>query len=347
VSKKPISHDPNFWATAKAIKSLNEQKLCLAESRADACEGQIIKAHTIPRSQLERIAVNGHVYAMKGDLPTFEKTGGKIEITKQGIGSFSRLNCFCAKHDVKLFSCVENQSITGTPEQVAALHYRAIGAELYRKVVGISPFEQIVEQLSNVRSAADRAKLLFAEAHITGTKLGIADVGKTFVRCENAIFNEKYDDVGALIVRFKNPPSIMCVGAFFPEFDFLGRRLQSLADLSLDDVSLSILTADGKAIVILAWLKPSNISKRFSETFIAQPANLLSTLLIQVAFEHLENSCANMIWWDAMKDVERNSLIGRMQHTLDSLEPLQGPYLAFGGIKFDDWQYDDHFFVNP
>jgi len=204
-----------------------------------------------------------------------------------------------------------------------------------------------VEQLSNARSAADRAKLRFAQAHITGTKLGIADVAKTFVRCEDAILNEKYDDIGALIVRFKKLPSILSVGAFSPEFDFLGRRLQSLSDLNLDEISLSILTADGKAIVILAWLKPNNISKQFSETFIAQPEDLRSTLLIQTAFEHLENTCANISWWDAIKNVERNSLIGRMQHTLDSLEPREGSYLAFGGIKFDDWQYQDHFFVNP
>jgi hypothetical protein len=339
--KKPISHDPEFWATAATIKTFTERRLCIAKSDADPCEGPIIRAHTVPRSQLQKIAADGHVYAMQGDLPTFQKTGGQVEIVKRGIGNFSVLNCFCEKHDRELFACVETEVITGTREQVAALHYRAIASELYRKYTAVETAKHILST-----KAGERNQRLL-EAGLVGQQLGLIDSGKNIARCERAIFGEQYDELGALVIQFNRLPSIMTVGAYNPLFDYSGRRLQSLANEEVYAISFSILTAGSRAVVILAWLKPSEVATTFVEALCGQPQNLWTTLLIQTAFSHLENTCANMSWWDGLKNVERQSLLGRIQQTLHLPGPhSDGSYMTFGGIKFDDWKYHSHSFVN-
>jgi hypothetical protein len=64
----PTSHDPNFWAAVETLKRSQETKVCLAASSSDPCQNGIIAAHMIPRSQLQHIAVNGHVYTLVGNL---------------------------------------------------------------------------------------------------------------------------------------------------------------------------------------------------------------------------------------------------------------------------------------
>ena len=185
------------------------------------------------------------------------------------------------------------------------------------------------------------------EKIVAGQQLGLIDAGKTIARCEQAIFGEKYDNLGALLIQFDKLPSIMAVGAYNPQFDYSGRYLQSLANEELHQVSFSILTADSSALVILAWIKPNKVATRFVETLCKQPQNLWTTLLIQTAFSHLENTCTKISWWDELKNVERQSLLGRIQETLDLPGPHpDGAYMTFGGINFDDWEYRGHSFIN-
>jgi hypothetical protein len=344
----PISHDPEFWAAAETLKKTREQKLCLAASHFDPCQGNIISAHTIPRSQLQNIAENGHVDCFAGDLPTFNETGGEVKIVQKGIKKFSVLNCFCAHHDVDLFSPVENYPLTFTAEQIAILHYRAIASEVYRKMTALNGFGQAIAQASKgkkFKNTTYRREL--SESYIHGTKLGIVDIGKTFKSCENIVYNKNYSDMSALIVKFDRPPSIMSVGAFSPEFDYGGNRLQSLHDESIicDEVSLSILVAGGRAAVIFAWLKDANVGRRFAESFIRQKPELYTALAIQTAFEHLENTCMRSSWWGGLKAVERQALHQRMNVAI-SFSRRDSSALRFGGITFDDWGYSDSQFAN-
>ena len=53
-----LVHPAEFWMTTETIKKINQRKLCLAAARND-CNGPIVEAHTIPRSQLQKIAIVG------------------------------------------------------------------------------------------------------------------------------------------------------------------------------------------------------------------------------------------------------------------------------------------------
>ena len=46
-------------------------------------------------------------------------------------------------------------------------------------------------------------------------------------------------------------------------------------------------------------------------------------------------------WWNGLKEVERNVLSAWMVPAMHSAKTL-----AFSGIKFDDWGYSTHRFVN-
>ena len=101
---------PNdYWTSAEVMKEIFETRVCLAETHSpDACNGAIIKAHTIPKSQLQKIAVDGHVYAMRFTAADLARNDGVLTAQKVGVGTFSVLNSFCAAHDNNVFRHVED-----------------------------------------------------------------------------------------------------------------------------------------------------------------------------------------------------------------------------------------------
>jgi hypothetical protein len=106
----------DFWEVAAAHRRFLKRKLCLAESEMDPCKSAIVEAHTIPRSQLKSIARNGHVYAG----PSLEQMVSSVEmplLREVGIGKFSTLSCFCARHDKQIFSDVEDIPLIFTPRR--------------------------------------------------------------------------------------------------------------------------------------------------------------------------------------------------------------------------------------
>ncbi|ABD88376.1 hypothetical protein [Rhodopseudomonas palustris] len=343
----PNSHDPSFWAAVEIIKKSRETKLCMASSSSDPCTGPIIAAHTIPRSQLQHLAEDGHVFTLFGNLQTFAKTQGKLELARKGIRTFSTLNCFCSHHDVSVFSPIENAPLTFTPQQIACLHYRAIAAEMYRKMTALAGLEKTLSDLPKSKKMKRTTRQDFAQRVLCGTKLGLIDVGRTFQRCEDALFCGRFDDVSGLMIKFRQPPTLMSVGGFSPAFDYRGRRLQDLSDetASCDQVSISVLSSFGKAAVIFAWVKGANAPKLFAESFLRQQSSHYTTLIIQTLFEHLENTCMNITWWDGLRSIERKLLTERMQA---AIEPERRPSAAYTycGVTFDDWGYEDHEYIN-
>jgi hypothetical protein len=129
-----MSIPPEAWSFAERHQRLFKFKECLGAGDQSPCEGQIVRAHIIPRSQLKQIAQDGHIVAVPISLPAImkmQRTG--FEAKEMGVGEFSTMNCFCAGHDKALFAPVEDAPLMFAPEQLALLHYRVIAAEFYQR----------------------------------------------------------------------------------------------------------------------------------------------------------------------------------------------------------------------
>jgi hypothetical protein len=341
---KLVAHSAEFWSASETIEKLHKKKLCVAASKKD-CKGHIIEAHTIPRSQLAKIAVSGHVSYFRMTPADLLTNNGRATVGERGIGKFSVLNFFCAKHDQELFSHLENDELVFDREQLALLHYRAMAAELYKKMNGL---EVARYNVKIIRKKGDPQKLDLMRAFEAGTLLGVRDTSRSFSKCETLLSGQDYARVCGLVVRFKTMPSIMTVGGFSPEFDYDGRLIQRLgrADSTYEQVGLSILAAASRAAVVFTWLADANVCDRFVRSFISKDQNLLTTLAIQTAFEHLENTCMKKNWWDSLLEIERQMLLERMQYAGGSSQERTGACLQYGGVSFDQWDYDSHSFIS-
>jgi hypothetical protein len=178
---------------------------------------------------------------------------------------------------------------------------------------GLNSIRFIIEHL---KARQDKfGKLPDARASESGQMLGVRDMSKTFSTCEKLLVNKQFKDVHAAIFKFKKMPSIMTVGGFTPEFDYDGLLLQRLGrdESEYHQIGLSIESLSrGGAVYHLDH--DVEVCDRFVNSRLAQDPILYSTLAIQTAFEHLENTCMNIPWWDGLRAIERETLQRRMQY---------------------------------
>jgi hypothetical protein len=333
-----------FFKAADTLARFLKEKVCLAESSGTPCEGAIISAHTVARSQLEKIAVDGHVKAFNISAAQLDRSDGHIGVKDFGINQFSTLNCFCEKHDASIFSDVENIPLGFTPQQLAVLHYRAVASELYRKT---QTHKGTLKQLEFFRKEAGRAardKVAYLKATSAGENQAVEDMTTALNNASKVLDNGQYSSLAAMVARFRAPPSIMTVSAFFPEVDFEGKRLSKLGDPKrvYEIVSVHILAAaDGNAAIAFVWNKSDAIAVAFVESYLRQRPVLYTTLAIQFTFECFENMCMAPTWWNGLKKVEQDLLIARMM----SFGQSGNNYLEFSGVAHDNWDFSSSAYV--
>jgi|ERR1700733_2092133 hypothetical protein len=200
---------PHLWSFTERHQRFFKIKDCLAAGEQSPCEGQIVGAHIIPRSQLRHIAQAGHIVAVPTSLLSImkmQRTG--FEAKKVGVGEFSTMNCFCASHDKTLFAPIEDATLTFSPQQVALLHYRAIAAEFYQRN---SQLESAESELDWESSEPQNVRV----AWISLWNDKASDEARyALIRTNRVIAARCFEDIDSLIVRFDAPPAVMAVGAF-------------------------------------------------------------------------------------------------------------------------------------
>jgi hypothetical protein len=299
------------WAFTSRHQRILEYKQCLASNSGSPCAGKIARAHIIPRSQLRKIARDGHIYAVPTKLiSVMQMQHGSFAAEALGVGEFSTLNCFCTKHDKLLFAPLEDVPLTFSRKQLALLHYRALSAEYYQRR---NQEEAANLELLLTDEDAPQADKFQWLSYINGK--ASEEAYEVFSRVESALRKRRYREMCGLIIRFKARPTVMSVGAFRPNYNVLGKRVQDLF-LDCQYIAMHLLAFEGRAVLMLTWLQGDSAAEAFAKCFAAQPKEQITSLAIQAAFEHAEHTCMAREWWLGLKRVQQNLLLERVRREL-------------------------------
>lgn len=321
---------PQLWSFTEKHQGFFKFKECLAAGDQSPCEGQIVRAHIIPRSQLKQIAQDGHVVAIPTSLLAImkmQRTG--FEADEIGVGEFSTMNCFCASHDKALFAPVEDAPLVFSSEQLALLHYRAIAAEFYQRNSQLESVESELDYESNESPNPRFSWIAMCSDQVT------EEAHQALVRTKRLISARRFNELGSLVVRFNAVPAVMAVGAFRPIYDFTAKSVQRHVDLCCY-VAMHLLAADGGAVLAFTWLRPDRPAEQFVRTFAALPREQMASLAVQCAFEHVEFTCMSDSWWSGLKRPMRRSLLERVRRA-NSLSYSRSPRCLSYRIHYADW----------
>jgi len=145
---------------------------------------------------------------------------------------------------------LEGDPLVFDQHQLSLLHYRALGAEVYRKDASVESFKaHLAEYDGRAGAEAERVRSVL-RAMIAADEPGLRDLRLSFSTAGKAIAESKHDDVSAAILKFEKPPTMMAVGAFAPFRDYAGTLLQDQdVETVAEHASISLLSADGAARV--------------------------------------------------------------------------------------------------
>jgi len=119
---------PNPWEVGRQLE--DSKKYCLhPAASARACNGSIVKAHSVQEAMLRRIAKYGHVYTSDARMSTLVKTGGIVSYRSVGVNEASTFTGFCGVHDDRTFKPIEKSGFIASHEHCFLLAYRVQSAE--------------------------------------------------------------------------------------------------------------------------------------------------------------------------------------------------------------------------
>lgn len=313
---------------------------CLHFDSDGQCQN-FCEAHSIQKEGLLReISRDGQVYVPSRNIGTLRKTKGKLVLEPRGIGTVSTFLGFCNQHDSLLFAPIDTALLFPTDAQVALYAYRTLCRELFVKENAFAMIEEQVAKQGNDRGA----KMLF-EAYRTGPSSGLENLRRHKAEFDESLRKHSYRDVEYTLFAFKQKPFVAFSAVFYPEFDFLGRRLQDLADFDIELDLLTICSAqmqDGWGL-LFSWHKTSSTACR---GFLGSLATVIhdgrsgEEALFRMALSSCENLAIAPSWWEARNEGEREKICSALTLGTSPFTPSPADYLVTGLEGIGDWKIE-------
>jgi hypothetical protein len=345
--QEPIKH----WEVNKQFNNVQTRELCSCpDSFHKKCVGKIIKAHTIPKSSsLKAIAKDGHVLGLKMSYEFIKKNKGKPILTAIGINQASTFNGFCKYHDDIIFAPLEKERFKKTEQQCFLLAYRAFAKEFYAKEGAL--------QLSSLRHQADRGMSIDAQMEVqmnnflteVGTMAAMEDLRYHKSYFDADLENNDFSNVRSVIFTFDHIPPVMVCGGINPDFDFNGRELQDLMELTTraENISMSSYYDGEKGIIAFSWLKNSHdVCKKLMDSLLEKDESLHSAILVQYMFKNFENIYVSPEWWGTVSASAKDALLSLFGDTTSPELLPNANGLVYKIADFDFPKYKDLEFVN-
>ncbi len=293
---------------------------CSHPEAPDACSGKPIRSHTIQKSGgLSAIAEEGHVMSARGTKNYLHKTGGRLTPQKTGINSASTFNGFCGPHDAALFRPIESASVSLTPKTAFLSLFRGVAYEYFAKRAEFACAEAMREADVGRPIQGQIEFQNFIAAWQAGIGIALGEIGAFKQDLDRRYFHADFTGICAHESTFDGVLPIAVSCAFHPEFDLRGQRLQSLAHLDLDYVTLGTSVRDGKTVVTFAWRGGLDApGGRLAASFQALPPEDRATGLAILCFVHTENWHATPSWWTALPTPHRTRAEQLMRRGLPS-----------------------------
>lgn len=312
---------------------------CLHHENGARCDA-IISAHSIQRGgQLSLIEEQGHVYRLSADLTTLRATGGKPQLKKAGINKVSTFRGMCKHHDNRLFAPIDDRPLTFDHEQVALYAYRSVCREYFVK-------ENAARSLSAMIDHPDlpEANRQLLQDAAQGQAFGFQHLHWHKVIYDAALAQRNFAEFRFIVFWSSSPCSIQATGLLFPDYDFLGRKIQ---DLGPEAETLDLLTfftapTDQGWAYVLAWHESSDqtcqlVRQSLQEGF--RYGAKLEDMLLRISLA-CENHAVRISWWDGLNPSAQSAGLAALAVGTDPRVGVPSDYLARGCEGLADWTFD-------
>jgi hypothetical protein len=291
---------------------------------------------------LAKIARAEKVYQLDSNPFSIEKNKGNVPIKLVNIASATTFTGFCSQHDNSLFLPIDRDNLTPTNQEVLLLHYRALCREIYVKQP-IPETNELLRELDRGRPKDFQAMVQgFVDARGVAIKESLQQLENDKAQCDHGITRHDYTSLRGAYITFRELPSLACSGYVQPSFDFAGKTLQDLTDMTKPylNCSFTLLPNGTGGIAVFAWLdNADSVCRPFVHSFFAVPDSRKSDALVQFIFDSFENFVAQPDWWEHLSAIAQSELKTRTLNWTD-IGGINSRTLIPGSQRFADWEVD-------
>ena len=345
-SSGPVSLEPSFRLNLSDFIN-NQRKFslegrCLHYDSGFRCN-QIIRAHSIQKNQsLTAIAVNALVYVLDSQIGTLRKTHGKIVYKKKSINKVSTFLGFCSRHDNSLFEPIDNNLLLPTDEQVLLYAYRSLCREVFVKENAFRFLKDFCSQIKD-----QPAILTLISDALQGTAVGLKNLMAHKQAFDESLRTRAYKDIKYVIFVSRAKPFVAFSGLIWPDFDFMGRPLQAIADTKSKVELITFCSApmtDGKWGFLFAWHQTSS---KISVDYMRSLATMMhdnfafDDMLFRLIVRNCENHAFSPEWWENLEENKKEEIVAAIGLMANPFEGISPDYLKRGLEGIAKWNFDD------
>ena len=189
------------------------------------------------------------------------------------------------------------------------LSYRAIAYEKFLKESALRSNERERQDADKGQPFAEQADIqtaLYATKYVT--ELSLSDLTRSKAAFD-AVYRASYAGFDFLAVEFDAIlPAVSC-GAFFPEFDFFGQSLQSLASPTpLDAIAVNLTVLNDRSVMFLGWIGSGGPAEAFASSYARLPQAEKANAAVRFAIEYIENTYCRPSWWNGLPQELKDGL---------------------------------------
>jgi hypothetical protein len=331
----------------RQIKREKDRGRCLHFDSGVQCN-EIIEAHSIQRrGQLAEIEEDGHVYQFSSDLSILKNNGGKPAPRKIGWNGATTFAGFCKRHDNEVFKPIDGGPISPTAEQVSLYAYRCLCKEYFVKESAVRVFSAVKDHRGVDSNTRGILQLLQQ-----GNEFGFAQLRPHKERYDEAMRIRAFGDFDFLTFTSSSPWSLQLSGVLYPDYDFLGQRIQ---DLGNDSIPLSLVTfftapfSNGWTFTLCWHVSSRDPCEHFARSLasLAHSGGSLEDALLRFSISCCENHAFRISWWDALSREHQRGMSERVALMAAPHLPVPSRYLAQGLDGVDNWKFESVYTSMP
>ncbi len=276
------------------------------------CSSKITKAHTVQKNGgMAAISEENHVLSVKPAMKDMIATNGNPQPRRVGVNLASVFPGFCSYHDSELFKKIEGKTLQLDADTAFLFSYRAIAYEAFSKAAQ--------KRFNTHLRDADKGMPFWKQAQIQsllydmqiGIEIGLRELGNWKEQFDSQLLSGPQENFHFAAFRFSRVLPIVACGAFHPEFDFEGARLQQLGQdtFPLDHITLTVTAFEESTIAIFGWIGPvDGPAHALVNSYQNVDDNRKADALLRLLFIHTDNLFLRPSWWTQLPDDQKRGL---------------------------------------
>lgn len=264
----------------------------------------------------------------------------EVSFTKQGVGKVSTFRGFCGKHDNKLFEPIDNSPLAPTQEQITLYAYRSLCREIFVKENAVTLFENYSR---NHRDNTANSGMY--DAMLKGSTFALRNLIAHKKKYDLLLSSKSFGNIKSVLFHSLQAPSVVFSGLLYPDFDFIGRRLQDLGNHTseLDLITFSFAPMSEGWCFLFAWHEDSSetcVPLIRSLATVADESGGLGDPLFRFVVSSCENLAMSPAWWESLTDGQRSEITKSANHGANMFSPIRSDYLLSGLENISGWEFD-------